>query len=771
MNANIINNPMLDLNNTNNQNINNFPIMDNNDFQNNKIKVQFQYIGQNIDIYSNLNETVETICIQFGKKIHKNVYNMNFIYSGQNLNFKKFLYEIISIFDKERKIMIVIVYDNNIDENLNEDKNKIMANHVICPICKESACIYFENMKIKIVKCKYNHTSYLLFNQFKETQIIDESKIICNVCKEKNKSNSYNKIMYICNTCHINLCTLCHQNHDKNHNIIRYEQKYYNCEIHNRTYNSFCNNCKKDICVLCEAEHEHHTIISYAKLIPKIDSLNNAKKLVKKSILELTENITSIINKMNDIKKNFEIYFEIIEYLVNNYNNNNINYKILKNLNDIENISRQTIYKDLNKINNNCVEFLSKVSNGSEQVNDNFFIENKNKLNKSSNNQQKFNNINQIQNNNIDNNFNSFSLININQQNKSQQNSQESIQAQNPYNSNYIFSTKGLKNIGAPYYMNATLQCFLHVSELTKYFLDEYPKDQQMLLQTNKHVSTGDVSSAFYNLVIGVNYNQNSLQNKDFSLSDFKRILEIHNKKFDENKMKDFILFLLQIMHMELNYFGNRNKNLNYKHNQYNLKEAYNHFTTNYNTNNFSKISLLFYGTYKNTITCNCCRKKLYNFQKLEIISFKTFYYSKTKFNILDGFRDNSIPNSLQKFWCDTCKTFQSAETTCKIFEPPQKLLINIDYGKDKLYQPSKIEYDDEIDITNFVDFDYQQKIKYRILCICSFLENGQYIAYCRHKEKDIWYSFNDSFCTQCNKNDIYKGNPYLLLYERIFNN
>ena len=49
-------------------------------------------------------------------------------------------------------------------------------------------------------------------------------------------------------------------------------------------------------------------------------------------------------------------------------------------------------------------------------------------------------------------------------------------------------------------------------------------------------------------------------------------------------------------MHEELNYYGNVNKRLKYIPNQYNIYETYNHFITNYNTNNFSKISLLFYG-------------------------------------------------------------------------------------------------------------------------------------------------------------------------------
>ena len=380
----------------------------------------------------------------------------------------------------------------------------------------------------------------------------------------------------------------------------------------------------------------------------------------------------------------------------------------------------------------------------------------------------------------------------------------------------YIFSMKGLKNIGSTCYMNATLQCLLHVSELTVYFIDEYPKDQKFLLDTNKYVpSGGNISREFYNLVIGVNdsldyvkgksNNLNPKTNKKssnsysffsflgfgdsyddssydraFAPKDFKRTLGIYNpqfQKFEANDSKDLILYLLQTMHDELNYYGNRNQRLNYVPNQYNIYETYNHFIANYNMNNFSKISLLFYGTYKNTTTCTICKRELYNFQKFEFISFGMYYYNRKKFNILDGFRDNSSPTMLKgdnKFLCNSCGGLQEAQTTCKIFEPPQKLLINIDYGKNKKYQPTAIEFSEEIDITEFVDFNFQQKIIYKIIGVCTHYGHsgsyGHYVAFCRNRENDKWYEFNDSFCSECNKREIYRGSPYLLLYERVFN-
>ena len=361
--------------------------------------------------------------------------------------------------------------------------------------------------------------------------------------------------------------------------------------------------------------------------------------------------------------------------------------------------------------------------------------------------------------------------------------------------------------------MNATLQCLLHVNELITYFIEEYPKDQQLLAKINNDVASGgDISRAFYNLVIGVNENSELVMSKKnlkqktkkksgfnilgvfgfdndyddssydraFAPTDFKRTLGNHNpqfKKFEANDSKDLILYLLQTMHEELNYYGNVNKRLKYIPNQYNIYETYNHFITNYNTNNFSKISLLFYGTYQNTTTCLVCRKKLYNFQKFEFISFGMYYYHKHRFNILNGFQDNANPTILKgdnKFLCNNCKKLQDAKTECKIFEPPLKLLINLDYGKNKKYQPSSIEFDEEIDITKFVEFDYKQKIRYRIIGVCTHYGHsgsyGHYVAFCRNTQTDTWYEFNDSFCSECNKREIYRGSPYLLLYERIFN-
>ena len=444
--------------------------------------------------------------------------------------------------------------------------------------------------------------------------------------------------------------------------------------------------------------------------------------------------------------------------------------------------------------NNNNFNETNHYFKNSNQFNNNFININQNNS-KDTNNKNIIFNINNNQNQEQKNNSSS-----INQNNgKPLQNGVAQFQPEKNLYKPYIFSEKGLSFLDQPPYMNAILQLLLHVNELSIYFLDEYPNDQKYLLAANNKVpSKGNISKEFFNLVIGVNKNLNSRGdsfiekyvkkpinyflsfldiNDSFSPKDIKKTLEIYYpqfQNFDEHKIKNLVLYLLKTMHEELNYYGNQNKKLNYIPNQNNIYESYNHFVCNYNSNNFSKISLLFYGTFINTTTCLECKKKFYNLQKFEIISFETFNYKGMKFNILDGFRDNSNPIMLKgdnKFLCNYCNKLQEAEKTCKIFEPSQKLLINIDYEKKEKYHPSVVEFDEEIDITNFVDFDYKKKIKYKIIGVCTCFEHHQWLAFCRNKKNDKWYKFNDSSFSECDKGEIYKGIPYLLLYERIINN
>ena len=107
--------------------------------------------------------------------------------------------------------------------------------------------------KIYLYDCKNGHRkNNILLEEFENTQNINISEIVCNICKEQNNSNTYNNEFYKCITCDLNICPICKIKHDNNHNIINYEQKNYICNKHNEIYIKYCNECKMNICILCE---------------------------------------------------------------------------------------------------------------------------------------------------------------------------------------------------------------------------------------------------------------------------------------------------------------------------------------------------------------------------------------------------------------------------------------------------------------------------------------------------------------------------------------
>ena len=399
------------------------------------------------------------------------------------------------------------------------------------------------------------------------------------------------------------------------------------------------------------------------------------------------------------------------------------------------------------------------------------------------------NNYNNKANTNILNDKNNNNIINIsinkNQNNKFKPFTQ--INTINNYKANnniYYFPLVGLNNVGSTCFMNATLQCLIHVPELSLYFLNEYPKDKQILNYKNVKVRTqGNLSDAYYDVVKGVDNKSKEIISysgyNSYSPRNFKQVLGTYNTQFsryEANDSKDLILYLLQTFHEELNYFGDKITPSNFRPPINSLRvETYNYFNINYNFTNLSKISLLFYGTYENTIKCLECKTLYYSYQKFEYISFPTYKYRNDTFDIINGFEDFESKQYLigdNKYFCNGCKKLVNAELCSKIIDLPKYLILNIDYGKNKVNDVRNLRFDHEIDLRRFLGYYAGQKTKYRLVSICTHIgysgQSGHYIAYCLNKQNDSWYRFDDSSCRQCNKYEINSYSPYLLFYEII---
>ena len=532
------------------------------------------------------------------------------------------------------------------------------------------------------------------------------------------------------------------------------------------------------------------------KILLSLDKYNNIKNSddeILKTILNSW--CINIIYKIFNINSDYKFGLSKDEkedkynfYLINNYTTtkNKIldkkeNKEILKNNNEkssqVSNIAINTSRStnvSINDINNNNSNI-----NKSENI-----IKTNNATNTNNNN----NNINIIINEdkNNANNQNNQNQINNNYNQNNTGDGRDKYNNAPMNNTIYIFPLIGLNNVGSTCFMNATLQCLLHISELNLYFLNEYPNDYNILRTKNSSSETmGNISLAYYNVINEVylksiqcnnNYYTN---NNSFAPNEFKETLGKYNSQFryyEANDSKDLILYLLQTFHEELNYFGDQPFPVNLlRPNQLNRADTFNYFNNTYNIQNFSIVSKLFYGTYENIIKCCNCNKMYFSYQKFEFISFSTYNYRNGIFNIYNGFQDNQAIQYLQgnnKYFCPSCQNLYDGETCCKIITPPSKLIINIDYGKNKINNVKQLIFDEMIDITSFINFNFGKKIIYQISGVCTHLGSsgptGHYIAYCRNKQTGMWYNFNDSFVRLCDKNEIYRGSPYLLVYEQI---
>ena len=510
----------------------------------------------------------------------------------------------------------------------------------------------------------------------------------------------------------------------------------------------------------------------FYKLLTKIDALREKNRELKnklkskssfirdKKIIHFELHFISEVTKMGEEDKvNQEKDRKLVFPLKEQLNNNNVN--IIKENEEYKKLMKELFDKSFiltNEINN------FKMNENSNNLEDNY-----NSLKEKYNNLYNsyinilnvFNNIkSQKDINNQSYNNNSFSIFNNLSGNLKDIPNFNYRKTNHNENTNFIFKKKKINSTYSYYYVNSIIQCLLHINKLTEYFLNDYPKNALELKQKNKDIiSKGEVSNTFHSLIqeIAKNNGEYSLQNF-LPLKNFKEVICTYNQKIPDLSCLDFLNNLLKIFHDELNYFGDKKV--------FKLKTCknFNDFNKEYTLNNSSIISELFSGTFEKIKQCKLCNNTISDYTKFNIISFETNKYDKKIFNIYNGFEDIEKTEFLS-FLCNKCKKSCEFECSLKFAEPPKELIININYNNKS--KPTKIDFDKNINITKFVSPDFGASNEYRIICVCYKTETNN-VSYCWSKDNEKWYIFDDLSFNECEEKDIYLGNPYLLLYERL---
>jgi len=338
------------------------------------MNIEFNFRGSKLLIPSEKEDKFIIACQHFCTKANTNLTNLKFLYQGKVLKdeMEEKIENMASDIDIERNNIIIIV---NEDETPKHKKEIIKSNNVICPECGEISEIKIEDYRFTIFGCSNNHnTSNLTFEKLEENQLIDISKILCDNCKLQTKSEVYNKIFYRCNICKMNLCPLCKLKHNetqKDHNVIKYDEKDFICSEHNKKFTCYCKNCNMNLCSDCLGGHQKNDIISYVNIINdkelNIDALKVNLEKIKKNIIEIKNKWEQFSVKFKQNMDFFQKFYKFYENILKNYNSKNQNFVLLNNINYLKD---NNITRDINNlVKLNDFEFFTQIMNINYNIN------------------------------------------------------------------------------------------------------------------------------------------------------------------------------------------------------------------------------------------------------------------------------------------------------------------------------------------------------------------------------------------------------------------
>ena len=349
---------------------------------------------------------------------------------------------------------------------------------------------------------------------------------------------------------------------------------------------------------------------------------------------------------------------------------------------------------------------------------------------------------------------------------------------------------RGLDNIGATCYMNATLQSLSNTSTLAEYFLKEF--------KLNENDDSKKLSNEFYTLLKHL-WKKNA-KKQSFSPNNFKKVLSEENPLFSGVQAcdsKDLLNFLLERLHKELNKKEIENENIsnnepNIDQAQLNEETMKNIFFKDFSQNYRSIISDNFYFTMETKVKCLGCNLIKYNFQVSPFIEFpleevNKYCYSQGKIMYLinnDGSNpDVNIYNCFEYYYridlmtgenqmhCNICQRLFNAQYQNLLYILPKYLIINLNRGKNAAYQ-CKVIFPEQLDLTNYVVYNnINTKFElYAVIChIGPSSMSGHFVAYCRNRMDQKWYLYNDAIVTLCKEPYEYQNKmPYILFYRSL---
>ena len=210
-------------------------------------------------------------------------------------------------------------------------------------------------------------------------------------------------------------------------------------------------------------------------------------------------------------------------------------------------------------------------------------------------------------------------------------------------------------------------------------------------------------------------------------------------------------------------------------------------FLEEYNQNNNSPISILFYGIKGSKWQCKVCKIITYGFQSFYFLHFDLEFVNKYCFKLgkrplltkegknpdidlyecFDEYQKIIVFTGQNQMYCYFCRKTNDDFFRDILYSGPYYLIINLSRGRDELYQ-CNVNFPSQLNIYNYV-INKEGITKYELYAVVSRLTNGHYVAYCRSRTDNQWYLYDDDLVTKCSRVEQYKeGISNILFYEAI---
>ena len=348
----------------------------------------------------------------------------------------------------------------------------------------------------------------------------------------------------------------------------------------------------------------------------------------------------------------------------------------------------------------------------------------------------------------------------------------------------------GLLDIENPIYMNSILQCFAHIPEITDLIINihldpNFENKPSYNLEFLKNYRSILINMFFPERTY--NYNKNpikpiQLRNALFSL----------NPEFKENeniRIKDFIDFLINRLHEELNIkneFFNKSKN-NKNINMQNENEVLINYLEDFTNNNNSYISKNLYGINKSTLYCHECQNTFYNFSPFsylffnlsKVLDYKINKYKKdsVELNLLDCLDYYQKTQTLlgdNGLFCPVCNHLTESTAINNIYSAKDVIIIY--FEKDENEDNFNFDLDEVINLTDYIQYKRdgdKTKEKYFLTGIVNYSEDnygkGKYKAFCNMSKNNVWYCYDNENVYPLDFKDVKtNGFPILLFYHKM---